>query len=283
MFMDAFQSATTYPKLLTDYTSNKLADGTFRTGSKDLYCNLRKVWTKKELDPLLLKFNMCLYLYLGFYGAAGIIFLIQIVVNIRLIIFPIEPEQDPKGQPVLSIWHRLKDKTYRLATLCGDVPIIVVACGLYTLKRGKDGLGCWECQTNLQCTNYKTYDKLILAGSQWGLTISYISIVLMTFYKAFSAFYIWANPGACDCECKALRCCSGCFLALIIMIMLMTPSWMILQYEYYSKKEIKTDFIWNICDKMMLIGIIIWAVILLLACCIPVKNYFMGNKDDKKK
>ena len=40
---------------------------------------------------------------------------------------------------------------------------------------------------------------------------------------------------------------------------------------------------WEICDKMMLIGIIIWAVILLLACCIPVKNYFMANKDNKKK
>ena len=56
------------------------------------------------------------------------------------------------------------------------------------------------------------------------------------------------------------------------MIMMMIPSWMILQYEYYSKKEIEVDFIWEIYDKMMLISIIIWAVILPLACCMSVKT-----------
>ena len=283
MFIDGFQSAKTYPKLLTDYTSNKLANGIFRKGSRDLYCNLMKVWTKEQLDPLLLKFKVCLYLYLGIYVAAALIFLIQVVVKTRLIICPLKPKLNRKGRPILSIWKRLNNTIYMLTTLCGDVLMITAACGLYALKRGTDGLGCWECQTNLNCTDHQSFHRLILAGSERGLTLCFVFTAIFTILKTFTEFYTWANPNVCNFEWQGLRYCSGCFLALIMMILVMTPSWMVLNYEYYSKKEIKVNHVWKICNQMMLIGMILWIILLPSACCMPVKSYLFGSKDEKRK
>ncbi len=283
MFMDAFMAGfTRYPALKTKYLAGSFKNTTAKRNSKDLYCNFQKKWSEKELNLMFGVHHFTIFVFVGFLGATALIFVIQLVVNIRLILFPIPPQTDKKGLPIVSKWEVLKTWSYRLSTLIGDLPGTATAVALYAMIRGKDGMGCWECQLTTSCINKKTFTKLIFP-SELALDILYPAVVVLTFYKAYHAYYTWSDPMLCDCHCKPLRCCTGTFLSMLITMLMMTPGWMVLNNYYYSKKGIKKDFVSSLTEKMMLMGIIIWAVLIMMACCIPIKNKLLAEKKDEKK
>ena len=283
MFMDAFLSAfQRYPTLLTGYKAGKYGNVTNKANSKDLYCNMKKRWNVKDLEGMLGEHKFSVFLLMGFMGLVAVTFFLQLVVFTRLILFPIAPMVDKKGNTVISKWIKLKDLIYRMPTLLGDLPGIAVAVSIYGALRGATGIACWECQLTKSCVNKKTFD-LLLSDNELAIDILYPSVVALTFYKAFYTYFVWSNPMECECYCTCLRCCTGVFFASIFTMLMMTPGWMVLNYGYYTKPGIVKDVVSSLTEKMMLMGIIIWAVLVLLLICIPVKNYLLAEKKDNKK
>ena len=283
MFMDAFTSAfLRYPKLLTEYKAGKFGNVTNKANSKGLYCNMKKKWKVDELEVMFGGHKFSLFLLMGFMGLVAVTFVLQLIVFIRLILRPIPPMVDKKGNAVVSKWIKLKDLVYRIPTLLGDLPGIAVAVSIYGSLRGATGIACWECQLTKSCINKETFNQLIHA-SELAIDILYPSVVALTFYKAFYTYFVWSNPMECECYCTCLRCCTGVFFASIFTMLMMTPGWMVLNYGYYTKPGIVKDVVSSLTEKMMLMGIIIWAVLVLMLICIPVKNYLLAEKKENKK
>lgn len=281
-FMDAFVSAfEKYPKLLTEYRAGNFENVTKKINSKELYCNLEKNWKVKELGKLLDSHKFNVILLMGLMGVVAVMFIMQIVIFTRLILFPIAPRVDKKGNTIISKWIRFKDLAYRIPTLLGDLPGIAVAVSIYGQLRGSTGIGCWECQIAMACVNKVTFNKLLHAN-ELSINILYPSVVAVTFYKAFYTYFVWSNPMLCECYCKCLRCCTGVFFASIVTMLMMTPGWMVLNYGYYTKPGIVKDAVSSLTEKMMLMGAIIWAVLILMLICIPVKNMLLAEKKEKK-
>lgn len=282
MFMDSFLSAfQKYPELLTEYKAGKFGNVTNKANNKDLYCNMKKKWKVAELEKMFGQHKFNVMLLMGFMGVVAVMFFMQLIIFMRLILFPLAPMVDKKGNTLISRWVKLKDFVYRLPTLFGDLPGIAVAVSIYGMLRGSTGIACWECQIKSTCVNKKTFDDL-LSSSELAINILYPSVVAVTFYKAFYTYFVWSNPMECECYCTCLRCCTGVFFASIFTMLMMTPGWMVLNYGYYTKPGIVKDAISSLTEKMMLMGVIIWAVLILMLICIPVKNLLLAEKKEKK-
>eukprot|EP00794_Sanderia_malayensis_P006171 gene6171-6882_t len=283
MFMDAFMSGfSRYIQIEKKYIRGGFGNVTTKSNSKDLYCNFKKLWKKSELTTMFGVYKMTTSIFVGFLGFLAVVFVIQIVVNIRCLLFPIPEKLDKKGLPIISRWTWLQTWTYRMSTLLGDLPGVATAVALYAMIRGKNGIGCFECQITPTCINKVTFEELIFP-SEMALRILYPSTIVLVFYKSFYTYYIWSNPMLCECYCKPLRCCTGTFLSTIVTMLMMTPGWMVLNNYYYTKAGIKKDIVSALTENLMLMGVIIWAVIGFLALCIPVKNYLLAEKKDEKK
>ena len=281
-FMDAFTSSfLKYPKLLKDYKAGRYGNVTNKANSKDLYCNMKKNWKINELEKSIGEHKFNVFLLMGFMGLVAVMFFMQLIVFTRLILFPVAPMVDKKGNTIISRWVKLKDLIYRVPTLFGDLPGVAVAVSIYGLLRGSTGIACWECQLTKECVNKVTFYK-ILSANELAINILYPSVVALTFYKGFYTYFVWSNPMECECYCKCLRCCTGVFFASIFTMLMMTPGWMVLNYGYYTKPGIAKDIVSSLTEKMMLMGIIIWAVLVLLLICIPVKNWLLAEKKEKK-
>ena len=283
LFIDAFTSTfQRLPMLLTEYKAGKLGNMTNKANSKDLYCNLKKSWKVNEVEKMVGEHKFNVFLLMGFMGFIAATFVIQLVVFIRLILFPLAPMVDKKGNAVVSRWAKVKDVTYRVPTLLGDLPGIAVAVSIYGNLRGANGIACWECQIQPSCFNKESYNQL-LQQNELAIDILYPSVVALTFYKGFYTYFVWSNPMECECYCTCLRCCTGVFFASIFTMLMMTPGWMVLNYGYYTKPGITKDIVSSLTEKMMLMGIIIWAVLVLMLVCIPVKNLLLAEKKENKK
>lgn len=281
MFMDAFMAAfVRYPDLLKKYKAGAFGNVT-KANSKTLYCDFRMKWKTKDLETQMATYKFNLFLLMGFMGFIAVCFFIKLIVFMRLILCPFKPDEDKKDQPVVNKWTKLKDTVYRFSTLIGDLPGIAVAVSIYGNIRGKTAIACWECLITKGCVNLKTFNKLI-SPSELAIDVLYPAVVFLTFYKVYYAYYVWSNPTLCECYCECLRCISGCFLATMLTIMLMTPGWMVLNYGYYTQPGVAKDIFSSLTSMMMLIGAVIWAVLLLLSICIPVKHFLLAEKKEKK-
>lgn len=222
-------------------------------------CNLLKPISQKDLDSLLLNFNMSFFLLLGFYGIAAIIFIVSVVVNLRLCICPIWQEPDELGRVTPTTWHKVRDMAFNLATFPCDTAIMSCIVGLYAVKRGSSGLACWECFKDPTCNTVKDFDG-ILFFSSLSLNVNFIFVLTIVFYKGFITYFRSTDPEKCDCHCVAPRCVTGCFVSLVVTSVVMMPPFLVMKLKYFDLKDIQPGFIADIMDKMMLVGIVIWAV-----------------------
>lgn len=286
--MDALASMGKYPTLRATFTSGKNV-----TTSKNVtavvkpakieYCNMKAKLSVKDLDSALLNFNMSLFLLFGFYGIAAMNFIVKTIVHLRLCICPIWQEPDACGRVPPTSWDKVRDFTFNLATFPCDMAIMSCIVGLYAVKRGSKGLGCWECYVEPTCKSKKDFEAILFMSSL-ALNINFILVLGIVFYKGFIAYFRSTDPEKCDCHCVAPRCVTGCFVSLVVTSVVMMPPFLVMQERYYSLKEIKPNFFAGIFEKMMLVGIIIWAVAgIFVFIVVPLKLILLRDKNPKKK
>jgi len=298
--MDALTSLTEYAQILqgsdnvapiivtnlTTTTPIPVAAATKKAGStrpaKIGLCNMKKPIGQEDLDSLLLNFNMSFFLLLGFYGIAGIIFIVSIAVNLRLNLCASERDVDALGNPLPNTFDKIQGTTFNLATFPCDTAIMSCIIGLYAVKRGSAGLACWQCfkQTDT-CKNEEDLDGIMFMSSL-SLNLNFILVLGIVFYKAFISYFRSTDPIKCDCHCVVPRCVTGCFVSLVVTSVVMMPPFLVMKTKYFDLKDIQPGFIADIMDKLMLVGIIIWAVAgVFVLIVVPLKMCLM--KDDKKK
>lgn len=246
-------------------------------------CSTKKMAVnQEELDSLLLNFNMAFFLLLGFYGIAVINYLVAIVVNLRLCLFETERDVDKMGNFLPCTWDKLKSMTFNLATFPCDTAIMSCVVGLYAVKRGSTGLACWQCfKSPVTCRKEEDVDAILLMSSL-SLNLNFILVLGIVFYKGFITYYRSTDPEKCECHCEAPRCVTGCFVSLVVTSVFMMPPFLVMKTKYFDLKDIEPDFIADLMDKMMLVGIIIWAVAGFGALVVvPLKMVLMRGEEKK--
>ncbi|XP_066931408.1 uncharacterized protein [Clytia hemisphaerica] len=270
---------TTTPLPIKDTETTKALTRAAKIG----LCNMKKAIKQDELDSLLINFNMSFFLLLGFYGIAVIAFVIGIVVNLRLCLCPVTRDTDKMGNELPCIWDKIKGATFNLATFPCDTAIMSCIVGLYAVKRGSAGLGCWQCFKTPTCRSQEDIDGILL-GSSISMNINFILVVGIVFYKGFVTYFRATDPEKCECHCVAPRCVTGCFISLVVTSVVMMPPFLVMKTKYFDLKEINPGFFADIMDKMMLVGIIIWAVAgVAVLVVMPLKRVLLGGDDEKKK
>ena len=246
-------------------------------------CSTTKIpVNQEELDSLLLNFNMAFFLLLGFYGIAAINYLVAIVVNMRLCLFPVERDVDKMGNFLPCVWDKLKSMTFNLATFPCDTAIMSCVVGLYAVKRGSKGLACWQCfKTPAICKSEEDLDAIKFMSSL-SLNLNFILVLGIVFYKGFIAYYRSTDPEKCECHCEAPRCVTGCFVSLVVTSVFMMPPFLVMKTKYFDLKGIEPDLVADLMDKMMLVGIIIWAVAGFGALVVVPLKMALTKGDDKK-
>lgn len=245
-------------------------------------CNMKKKLPQEGLDSLMLNFSMSFFLLLGFYGIATINFLVKLVVNLRMCICPVEGEPDKLGNPQPTIWHKLRGITFNLATFPCDTAIMSCIVGLYAVKRGGSGLGCWECYMTSTCTSEEKLDEILFMSSL-SLNLNFLLVLGIVFYKGFIAYFRSTDPEKCNCHCVAPRCVTGCFVSLVVTSVVMMPPFLVMKTKYYDLKDVEPGFVAEIFDKMMLVGIVIWGVIGIGVCIVVPLKMILMRGDGKKK
>lgn len=245
-------------------------------------CNMKTTIGQEDLDSLLLNFNMSFFLLLGFYGIAGIIFIISIGVNLRLNLCANERDVDALGNPLPNTMDKIQSATFNLATFPCDTAIMSCIIGLYAVKRGSKGLACWECFKKIDtCRNEEDLDAIMFMSSL-SLNLNFLLVLGIVFYKAFISYFRSTDPVKCDCHCVVPRCVTGCFVSLVATSVVMMPPFLVMKTKYFDLKDIQPGFIADIMDKLMLVGIIIWAVAgVFVLIVVPLKLCMM--RGDKKK
>ena len=248
---------TTTPKVVVPTTTKKPISRPSKIG----LCSTKRVSiNQEELDSLLMNFNMAFFLLLGFYGIAAINYLVAIVVNMRLCLFPVTREVDKMENEIPGTWDKLKSMTFNLATFPCDTAIMSCVVGLYAVKRGAKGLACWQCfKIAAACRSEEDLDGILFMSSL-SLNVNFILVLGIVFYKGFISYYRSTDPEKCDCHCEAPRCVTGCFVSLVVTSVFMMPPFLVMKTKYFDLKGIEPDLVADLMDKMMLVGIIIWAV-----------------------
>ena len=291
--MDALVSIPIYEELKSKSSGNATKVATsallrknetvIKRPAKIELCDLKRAIPQKDIDSLLLNFNMSFFILLGFYGIAGINFIVKTIVNFRLIICPIWQEPDALGRVPPTIWDKIRDQTFNIATFSCDMAIMSCIVGLYAAKRGSKGLACWECFNTPTCNSVKALDKIKFMSSL-SLNLNFVLVLMMVFYKGFIAYFRQTDPEKCDCHCVVPRCVTGCFVSLVITSVVMMPPFLVMDTKYFKLKGIKPGFVAGIMEKMRLVGIIIWAVAgIFIFIVVPLKMILLRNKDPKKK
>ena len=293
--MDALTSLKEYPSLkeVSQKTSNLNTTGSKIAVTESIeiskpavigYCDMTTKLSEKDLESKMLNFNMSFFLLLGFYGIAAVNFLVKTVVSLRLAMFSIDQQMDAIGRPLPTKWHKVQDMTFNLASFPCDMGIMSCIVGLYAVKRGKEGLGCWQCFNDPKCLKEEDLDKILFMSSL-ALNLNFILVLAIVFYKGFISYFRQTDPEKCDCHCEAPRCVTGCFVSLVITCVIMMPPFLVMDLKVLGNADLKVSgFTSGMMQKMMLVGAIIWGVAgIAIFVVAPIKLILMRDKNPKKK
>ena len=152
------------------------------------------------------------------------------------------------------------------ANFVQDIPCSTMAVELFLLRRGAEGLFCWQCSLDASCTTPDYLDKLLATSGQ-RLTLLVMAISTTTLWKSISSFFRWSRVDQCDVF--IIRACASLFAGFLYACFIMTPCMTILKYRYFALPGITPGLMASIVDKLFIFGALIWCLVLMAVCCCP--------------
>lgn len=218
----------------------------------------------KKTTELLEQYEQTLEIYFAFTIIATIIFSLHFLLWVATLAFSLM-----EADFLQENWDVLVNGKIAFtlaANFVQDIPCSTIGIELYLLRRGTNGLICWQCSLDPKCTSVD-YLEALLAPSSQALSLLIVAICLTTLWKAISSFFRWSRVDQCDVF--IIRSTTSLFAGFLYACIIMTPAMTILKYRYFTLPGVTAGFIADLVDKLFIIGALFWSVGILTVCCCP--------------
>ncbi|XP_031550624.1 uncharacterized protein LOC116288050 [Actinia tenebrosa] len=148
-----------------------------------------------------------------------------------------------------------------------DIPITCLAVDLYVTRSGSKGLLCWQCAQDKSCTTKYVLRERITRMTAL-LSVSLLTTAITSAYKGVTTFYRWSRVR--EAKCFELRACVSLFVGCIYALIIITPSLALVKYKFFSLASQSGNVFAGTVDSLFMIGIICWAVFVVVAFCCPI-------------
>jgi hypothetical protein len=152
------------------------------------------------------------------------------------------------------------------ASFLEDIPLSSLTAELFAIQQGTRGMTCWLCKVSNSCPDSKALLN-ILNSSQQALIVNVCAISVTSFWKGISSFYRWSRIP--NCEAFLIRACTSLFAGGLFVIVILTPAMTVLSYRYYALPGVSGGLVKDLIDKVYVIGVIFWVMVLSVLCCCP--------------
>lgn len=266
VYFESSNSMTVYEEFISNV---QYGNGTSKFGGRNLtvlpleFCSSSK-FKPKKVTELLEQYALTVDIYLTFTVIATIIFSLHFLLWVATIAFSLM-----EADFLQDNWeHLVKGKIgfTIAANFVQDIPCSTIAIELYLLRRGTNGLVCWQCSVDPKCDS-EEYLETLLAPSTQALTLLILAICLTTLWKAISSFFRWSRSDECDVF--IIRATTSLFAGFLYACIIMTPAMTILKYRFFTLPGVTPGFLADLIDKLFIIGALFWSVGILTACCCP--------------
>ena len=266
VYFESSKSETIYE----EYISNLEAiNATEKSRERNLTVLPLEFCSSSEFKPnkvteLFEQYTMTVDIYLTFTVVASIIFSLHFLLWLATIGFSLM-----EADFLQENWdHLVKGKIgfTIAANFIQDIPCSTIAIELYLLRRGTNGLICWQCTVDPQCDSQE-YLETLLAPSTQALTLLIVAICLTTLWKAISSFFRWSR--ADECDVFIIRATTSLFAGFLYACIIMTPAMTILKYRFFTLPGVTPGFLADLIDKLFIIGALFWSIGILTVFCCP--------------
>ncbi|XP_020897586.1 uncharacterized protein LOC110236405 [Exaiptasia diaphana] len=236
-------------------------------------CEDLTLWDKAKIDEEVTHFEAVAIVYCLFMALTSILLLTHTLSWLYTLYLSMEKKEiGEKGRSVL-----IKMKLVFLlgASLLQDIPLSTLTAEIFAVQQGKEGIICWLCKVAGGCGNQKELQSY-LDQSQSFLVLNIVAISVTSLWKGISSFYRWSRIP--NFEMFFIRACTSLFVGFLFIIVILTPAMLVLTYRYYEPNG-TGGLIKDLIDRIVIIGIIFWVMVLTVMFCCPLLNMIrVGNK-----
>ncbi len=228
------------------------------------YCSPH-VWKSKQITKHVKYYSGMTYTFLFFLIGSSILALIHILLWIVFLIrlFRLNEFKEIDTIKLASI---VRAKLGFVENLIHDMPLAVFAIEVFLARTGPKGFTCLLCASSMQCID-EEFVTDILTKSSAVLIGSLCAMALSTAWRGLTVFFRWSYTK--ECSLVTLRGCASIFVGIIYTVMIMTPAFIVLNYRYASMTGLSAAGVTEIVNKLLIMGFLAWAIVLLGACCCP--------------
>lgn len=257
VFFDAIHVHSRIQLSLADHERTSRINVTVRIS----YCS-PKSWKIDEITQKLRYHNFITYTFGFFVFGSIVIASINSVLWILLMYRIKEDTGYPEagGKQLASI---VRIKIGFVENMLHDIPLSIIAVTLLASRLGSNGLTCLICAITHNC--YKSEhvtDMTSSANTILGCSLFVIGVTTM--WKGTTVFFQWSYTK--ECPLVTIRVCTSIFVGLIYSVLVLTPALFVTKYQLRS--VINADVI-GLIDKLIIIGVIEWCILLFTFFCCP--------------
>lgn len=236
-------------------------------------CKDIKPWDKAKIDEQVTHFEAVTIVYSFFMVLTSLLLLAQTLSWLYTMYLSMEKKEiGEKGRSVLI---KMKLGFLVGASLLQDIPLSTITAEIFSVQQGKQGIICWMCKVDGGCDNEKILQGF-LDETQSVVVLNFVAISLTSLWKGISSFYRWSRIP--NFEMFFIRACTSLFVGFLFIIVILTPAMLVLSYRYYVPNE-TGGLIKDLIDRVSIIGIIFWVMVLSVICCCPLLHMIrVGNK-----
>lgn len=157
-----------------------------------------------------------------------------------------------------------------------DIPLSTLTAEIFAVQQGAQGITCWLCKVSNRCVDEKAL-QTFFDQSQQVLILNVVAISTTSLWKGISSFYRWSRIP--NFEMFFIRACTSLFVGFLFIIVILTPAMTVLTYRYYALPSVPDNLIKDLIDRVYIIGVIFWVMVLSVVFCCPLLNLIrVGNK-----
>ncbi|XP_048581298.1 uncharacterized protein LOC116603599 [Nematostella vectensis] len=228
------------------------------------FCSSGVFWGRERIDDVTEHFQRVFYLYCFFLAIASMIFTLQILSWVYTLYLSAQKrELGEEGREFL-----VKTKLYFLlaASFFQDIPMSSITAELFALQQGNSGIVCWLCAKTGECLDEKILDSKLDASHRL-IILNMAAICITSLWKGISSFYRWSRVP--NFEMFYIRATTSVFAGGLFLIVILTPAMSVLTYRYYNLPGITGGIMKDLIDRVYVIGVIFWVMVLAVLFCCP--------------
>ena len=229
--------------------------------SKISYC-IPKTWKHNEINDEIRYYRGITYTFGFFVSGSGIIALVHWVLW-SVFLYRILKDTEYPNTNGKSLAQIVRIKVGFIESIIHDMPLSVLAISLLASRSGSNGLTCLMCATISNCIDAKQVTDMTSPASII-LGFSLMVIAFTTIWRGTTIFFQWSYTN--ECPAVTVRGFTSIFVGIIYCVLILTPAFFAVKYQLHSM--LSTDIL-GLIEKLIIIGIIEWCLLVLTTCCCP--------------